>query len=229
MWAHADLAWTTQNPLLHWKKPDGVSPVWCSNLLVVWRRPGVLITRYSLSFLPPSVTTHKYLVSMCIHDRPGTKLSRRILRGFDRDAFVHVRTTLARMEIGDLARIADVGATTIYGWEKGTRTPQVDTLARVIEVLAAELGPGSLTLADVIRVPPNERTLADLRNLAGLTQPQLALKAGLRTTALSKIERAEIPLSKVRAAAIAEAIDVDIATVVAAYARAKARPAGAPA
>ena len=156
-------------------------------------------------------------------------MSRRILRGFDREAFVRIRTALAHMEVGDLARIADVGATTIYGWEGGTRTPQVDTLARVVEVLAAEIGPGSITLADVIRVPPEERTLADLRNLAGLTQPQLALKAGLRTTALSKIERAEIPLSADRTAAIAEAIGVDNVTVVAAYARAKARPAGAPA
>ena len=155
------------------------------------------------------------------HDRRPPPLSRRILRGFDREAFARFRTA-AGFEIGDLARVADIGATTIYGWERGSRTPQVDTLSRVAEVLG-------VAMDELIRVPLSERTLADLRNLAGLTQPQLGLKAGIRTTALSKVERAEVPLSDDKAAAIAKALELSIGTVRDAYARAKARPPGAPA
>lgn len=155
------------------------------------------------------------------HDRPREQLSRRILRGFDREAFARTRAR-AGFEIGDLGRLADVGATTIYGWERGTRTPQVDTLARVAEVLG-------VSLEDLIAVAPEERTLADLRNLAGLTQPQLGLKAGIRTTALSKVERAEVPLSAERETALAQVLGLEVTVIREAYARAKARPPGTPA
>ena len=204
------------------KKLGGREPVRCCP---PWSSPngqGFFNTsRYSLTVVPPSVTSHKYLVSMGNHDRTRVQLSRRVLRGFDREAFASVRAR-AGYEIGDLGRLADVGATTIYGWERGTRTPQVDTLARVAEVLG-------VALDELIRVPPRERTLADLRNLAGLTQPQLGLAAGIRTTALSKVERAEVPLSVERESALAQALGVDVTAIREAYARAKARPAGAPA
>lgn len=52
MWAHADLAWTTQNPLLHWKKTGrGVTRL-------VLEPPGRLATARSPFYaLLPLITT----------------------------------------------------------------------------------------------------------------------------------------------------------------------------
>lgn len=148
-------------------------------------------------------------------------VTRRILKGFDRQALIAARAA-ATMTQGDLARIAGVSLTAIRDWEKGNNTPQVDKLAIVARTL-------DVPLSTLVVIAEIDRTLADLRILAGLTQPELGKAAGISTTAVGALERAEVGLSDVRAAALAEALAVDVATVRHAYSNAKNRPLGAPA
>lgn len=115
-----------------------------------------------------------------------------------------------------------MGESTIWAWENGTRAPNIDTLARAAAVLG-------VPLSRIVRIPPRKRTLADLRNLAGFTQPQLAKAVGMTTTALSKLERAETHLTAARAQALAPLLAVSTEEVHAAWQRARDRPPGTPA
>ncbi|KZM71610.1 hypothetical protein AWN90_02480 [Nocardia terpenica] len=126
------------------------------------------------------------------------------------------------MTVGDLARMSGVGPSAIYNWESGYRTPQPDSIARV----ASALG---LTIEEFVRIPLGERTLVDLRVMAGLTQPQLAMRIGLSTQMLGMIERAERALDDERATALAHELGVSLEVVRAGYERARIRPPGTPA
>ena len=75
-------------------------------------------------------------------------MTRLVERGFDRERFKALRKSKTVM--GELSRISDVHETTIYGWEKGAVTPQVDKLAAVMAVLGAPM-------EHVVRVPVDER------------------------------------------------------------------------
>ncbi|WP_308207117.1 helix-turn-helix domain-containing protein [Mycobacterium szulgai] len=63
-------------------------------------------------------------------------MTRRVLRGFDAAKFAALRQERG-LSVSDLARLGDIGTSTIHAWEAGTRTPQVDLLARVMDVLGA--------------------------------------------------------------------------------------------
>lgn len=143
------------------------------------------------------------------------------LRGFDPERLASERSA-AGMTVGDLARLAGVGPSAIYNWESGYRTPQPDSLARVAAAL-------DLTVEEFVRIPPDERTLVDLRVLAGLTQPQLAARIGVSTQMLGMIERAERALDDERAAALAHELGVSLKAVRAGFERARVRPPGTPA
>lgn len=127
---------------------------------------------------------------------PG--MSRRILRGFDRSAFVTARD---RVGLGpaELARIADVSAGAVYSWERGDATPGVDTLARVARALR-------IPIAELVPIPEDERFLGDLRVLAGLTQPQLAKLSGMSTSSLAQLERGQARIKVEVAQRIADAL-----------------------
>ncbi len=145
-------------------------------------------------------------------------VSRRILRNFVPDALKKRREDLG-MSRADLARFADVSVTAVADWEKGRRTPQIDTLAQVVKALKCDI-------TDLVDVPEGARSLADLRILAGLTQPQLGLATNISTTAIGALERAEVRLTDQRAAVLAEALGVDVDAVKAGYDKARRRGIG---
>ncbi len=140
------------------------------------------------------------------------------MRGFKPQALTAARVA-ARMTMGDLARLAGVGLTTISGWESGARSPQADLLATVAEVL-------EVSLAELVHVPASERMLSDLRVLAGLTQPQLAEHIGIATSSLANIERGIKPLSPTNRGRMAAALQVPESIIDAAYERARRRAPG---
>ncbi len=145
-------------------------------------------------------------------------VSRRILRNFVPDALTKRRVSMG-MSRPDLARFADVSVTAIADWEKGRRTPGIDTLVQVAKALKCEI-------TDLVDVPDGVRSLADLRILAGLTQPQLGRVTNISTTAIGALERAEVRLTDERAAVLAEALGVDAETVRAGYDKARNRGIG---
>lgn len=145
-------------------------------------------------------------------------MTRRVLRGFDAAAFAAVRRQ-RDMSVPDLARLADVGQSTIHAWEAGRGTPQVDLLARVMRFLDAPI-------EQVVAIPVDERYPGDWRVLKGLTQPELAAAAKIATTTLRGIERADIGLTDQNAARLAELLGLNVADYRAAYQRARQRPAG---
>ncbi|MBW4818179.1 MULTISPECIES: helix-turn-helix transcriptional regulator [Rhodococcus] len=145
-------------------------------------------------------------------------MSRRILRNFVPDALKKRRESLG-MSRPDLARFADVSVTAIADWEKGRRTPGIDTLVQVAKALKCEI-------TDLVDVPDGVRSLADLRILAGLTQPQLGRVTNISTTAIGALERAEVRLTDERAAVLAEALGVDAEAVRAGYDKARNRGIG---
>ncbi len=148
-------------------------------------------------------------------------VTRRILKGFDPKALTEARVA-AGLSQSDLARIANVSLTSLRDWEKGHRTPQVDRLALVAQVLR-------VPMSALVKVPDAARTLADLRILAGLTQPELGKAAGISTTAVGALERAEVGLTAQRATALAYVLGVAADAIQRAYLNAKNRPPGTPA
>ncbi|WP_299577442.1 helix-turn-helix transcriptional regulator [uncultured Williamsia sp.] len=145
-------------------------------------------------------------------------MSRRVMRGFSPAALREAREA-ANISQADLARLAGVGRATLYHWEAGKATPQVDVLVKVV----ARLG---ISIADIVRVPVDERFPGDLRVLRGMTQPQLGKAAGVSTAMVGAIERGEVDPTDAVAQAIARELGVTTAELAAAHARAKARPPG---
>ena len=152
--------------------------------------------------------------------RRRPRMTRRVLRGFDAQAFATLRRERG-ISAGDLSRLAGVSQATVFNWEAGKSTPQVDLLARVMDILAA-------TIEQVVPIPADERYPGDWRVLNGLTQPELAAAVKMPTTTLRGIERADAALSDANAAKLAEHLGISVAEYRAAYQRARQRPAGAP-
>ncbi|MGN0040492.1 helix-turn-helix transcriptional regulator [Rhodococcus sp. (in: high G+C Gram-positive bacteria)] len=145
-------------------------------------------------------------------------MTRRPLRGFDRERLIDLRTEKGYTR-GDLARFAEVSVAAVRSWESGQATPQVDRLARVANAL-------EVPLSDLVRIPPHERYLGDLRVQAGLTQPQLALEIGISTASLSSLELGETALRESVAERLGKALGLGTAEVRAAYERSRTRPPG---
>lgn len=152
------------------------------------------------------------------HRERRQSVSRRILQGFDPDALKRRRNELG-MTRGDLARAADISVTAVADWENGRRTPQVDSLAHVASALKCEI-------SAFVHMGPGARSLADLRILAGLTQPQLGKITGISTTVISSLERAESGLSEERAEVLARVLGVDVEAIETGYAKARNRAPG---
>ncbi|MGD9517670.1 helix-turn-helix domain-containing protein [Mycolicibacterium sp.] len=147
-------------------------------------------------------------------------MTRRVLRGFSPTRFADLRRRRG-LTIDDLARLSARGTSTLYAWESGARTPQVDILALVMAIL-------DRPIADVIDLTPDERYPGDWRVIRGMTQPELAAAAGITTTTLRKIERAAVALTDRNAAAIARALGISPDAYRAAWDRARSRPPGTP-
>lgn len=147
-------------------------------------------------------------------------MSRRIMRGFSPDALRQARLDAGYSQ-AEIARVAKVGVGTVRRWEQGESSPQVDLLARVVEILG-------VTIADVVKVPVDERFPGDWRVLLGLTQPQLGAKAGITTQIVSCVERGVISLSDNVAEKLSAALEISEAELRAAHERVRNRPLGEP-
>ncbi|RYF49398.1 MAG: helix-turn-helix domain-containing protein [Comamonadaceae bacterium] len=138
------------------------------------------------------------------------------LNGFRPKALEDARTA-AGITRGDLSRAIGVDPTTIHNWETSRSHPQPDHLARAAEQLG-------IPLDHLVVVPVDSRTIADLRNLAGLTQKHVAERTGLSTTTVGRIERGEGTLSDRHSTALAEVLRLDERTIREAFIRARNRP-----
>lgn len=145
-------------------------------------------------------------------------MTRRVLRGFNAQAFAEARKHRG-ISVSDLARLADVSQATVFNWEGGKGTPQVDLLARVMRIL-------EVPIEQVVTIAPDERYPGDWRVIKGLTQPELAAAAKIATTTLRGIERADAALTDTNASALANLLDISVDEYRAAYQRARQRPAG---
>lgn len=145
-------------------------------------------------------------------------MSRRVLRGFDADAFAALRRERG-FSVNDLARLSGTSLSTLHAWESGRRTPQVDILAAVMAVLTAPIDA-------VVRIDEDQRFPGDWRVMKGLTQPELAAQAQLSTSAVQRIERGEHPLSDANAHTLSGLLGISPQTYRDAYHRARQRPPG---
>ena len=159
---------------------------------------------------------------MSTHDHlaPRRRMSRRVTRGFRRDTFREVRLA-AGFSQGELARSAAVSPSTIHHWEAGTKSPQVDRLAHVARVLGVRIDA-------LVEIPESDRFPGDWRVLAGLTQPELAAAAGVSTTLVARLERAEVTLSDEACRRLAVALGITERQFRDAFERARTRPPGSP-
>lgn len=148
------------------------------------------------------------------------RMTRRVLRGFHTEAFAAARRRTG-ISVSDLSRLANVSAATIFNWEAGKGTPQVDLLARVMRILDSPI-------EEVVTIPPGERYPGDWRVIKGLTQPELAAAAKIATTTLRGIERADAGLNEKNATILAQHLGISVEEYRASYQRARERPAGAP-
>lgn len=152
--------------------------------------------------------------------RRSPRMTRRVLRGFDAQGFSEARRS-KNISVSDLSRLADVSQATVFNWEAGKSTPQVDLLARVMRILDAPI-------EQVVTIPVDERYPGDWRVLRGLTQPELAAAVKIPTTTLRGIERADAALTDGNAERLSTYLGVSVEEYRAAYQRARQRPAGTP-
>lgn len=145
-------------------------------------------------------------------------MSRRVLRGFSAQTFAVVREQ-AGFTVSDLARLAGVAVSTVHHWEAGTRSPQIDILAKAMTVLRSPID-------SVVLIANNERYPGDWRVMTGRTQPQLAAAAGIPTVIVNRIERADYPLSGTHAETLATILGISAEEYQAAYQRARCRCPG---
>lgn len=154
------------------------------------------------------------------------RMSRRPLQGFlpDRLRELRIERDLSQ---GELALRAEVSTAAISAWEVGRSTPNVDKLLAVVAALAVEgahRGLSTVTMADLISIPEDARTLRNLREVIGKTQPQLAAEIGVSTGLLAALERGHAGLSERVASSVAAALGIPVEDVTAAYERGRRRP-----
>ena len=143
------------------------------------------------------------------------------VRSFDPAAMVRLRRArgLSHDALGERVGRARPN---LIAWEKGPARPSPAKL--VVLARALEVEPWELTT-----VGPAEATLADLRGWAGLTQPELAERAGIARSTYSLIERGGLALRPDTAERIAVVLGVDVGEVERAHARSVPAPAEEPA
>lgn len=144
-------------------------------------------------------------------EAPKRKSWNTAMRGFDRHRFRTVRES-ADFSAEALASASGVERAAIHRWESGECRPQPDKLKLVADVLA-------VTPDEFFSIPPEDRTMADLRGAAGLTQNELAKKIGATRRVVNAIENGGGSLDKSRIAALAAVFNVAPEIINAAHAR----------
>lgn len=148
-------------------------------------------------------------------------MTRRVMRGFSPVAFREARKA-SGLSVPEAARLSGINPASIGRWEAGTRSPQVDALKEVLDVLGCEI-------QDVVDVPTSNRFPGDWRVLRGLTQPQLGKLARVSTSAIGRIERGEGGLSDATRDLIATALEISPEMLTESFKRAQQRRPGEPA
>jgi transcriptional regulator with XRE-family HTH domain len=133
------------------------------------------------------------------------------VRGFNRSALSRLRRD-AELSIPELGLRADIAPSVLSRWESGAASPTPECLRRVADAMG-------VSTADFVDTPPDERTLADLRSLAGFSQRSLSKHLGIPFKTLARIENGHTDLDPERAQLMAEAFGVTIPELVAAYKR----------
>jgi len=133
------------------------------------------------------------------------------VRGFNRSALSRLRQE-AQLTIPELGIRAGIAPSGLSRWESGAASPTPECLRRVADALG-------LSTADFVDTPPDERTLADLRSLAGFSQRSLCKHLGIPFKTLARIENGQIDLDPERAQVMARTFSVTIPELVAAYKR----------
>lgn len=158
-------------------------------------------------------------MTLCDYDpRRRPRMTRRVLRGFDAQAFAEARRRRG-ISVSDLSRLANVSQATVFNWEAGKSTPQVDLLARVMGILESPI-------ERVVSIPADGRYPGDWRVIKGLTQPELAAAVKIPTTTLRGIERADAALTDGNAEKLSNYLGISLEEYRAAYQRARQRPPG---
>lgn len=133
------------------------------------------------------------------------------VRSFDPQALIRLRKARGLSHDALGARVARARPNMI-AWEKGAAKPSPGKLVGLAQALEVE--PWELTT-----VGPDNAELADLRSWAGLTQQELADKAGIMRSTYSLLERGGLPLRSDVAERIAKALGRDRDEVQRSYAR----------
>lgn len=134
-----------------------------------------------------------------------------VLRGFDRHEFADARKN-AKLTVQELGKRAGVDRAAIHRWESGECLPLVDSLSLAAAALGAPID-------RFLTVPESQRTLSDLRVLAGLTQAVLAERTGISRRVVGGFERGRGQLDAHRVSALADALKVSEETIRAAHSR----------
>ncbi|EFV14736.1 helix-turn-helix transcriptional regulator [Segniliparus rugosus] len=145
----------------------------------------------------------------------------RAIRGLDLAPLVKARAK-HKMSRSELSRLTGLSTSTIQKWESGEVSPNIETVTKAAAALR-------VPLRRLIKVPVRQRTLADWRHLAGLSQTKTARALGLTTPAYAALERGETKLTPEKAARLAQLLGATPDQLSEAWARAHNRPPGAPA
>ncbi|MGQ0744927.1 MAG: helix-turn-helix domain-containing protein [Acidimicrobiales bacterium] len=133
------------------------------------------------------------------------------VRNFDPAALAHVRRRRG-LSLAQLGERIGRARPNIITWEKGRSAPSPSKLVALAEALGVR--PWQLTT-----VNRREAELSDLRAWAGLTQQQLADRAGLVRATYALVERAELPLREDVAQQLGRVLGHSVREVESAYAR----------
>ncbi len=106
----------------------------------------------------------------------------------------------------DLAVAANIAPATVSHWETGRSSPSPASLALVAEALG-------LAIADLCTTPVAARTLAQLRQQAGLAQVEAARLLGVPESTWGMIERGARRIGEERLDQVAALLRVDVAQV----------------
>lgn len=138
-------------------------------------------------------------------DQPEIALSRTKMRGFSPDRLVHARKR-AGLTQEDLAVASGMAPATVSHWETGRSSPSPTGLAPVAEALG-------LSIADLCVTPMASRTLAQLRQQAGLAQVEAARTLGVPDSTWGMIERGARQIGDHRIEQVAALLGVDVEQV----------------
>lgn len=117
---------------------------------------------------------------------------------------------------GRLAAVLDVRLTTIGAWERGLRTPEPPTFLALAEAL--DLDP-----VELLTVPAEQFTLAELRVVAGLHQRDVATRLSTKQVRISNAESGYERLTDEMKQGLATAYNTSADQIAAAWERGRER------